>query len=114
MECDVIRSADDGVQRIRLAGRLDTAGAAAVETRFAAAIAAGKGPAVVDLRDVEFIASMGIRMLMTSARAARQRDAAVALFGARPLVQEVLATSGVDVLVPVVADEAAALAAVRA
>lgn len=113
MNCEVTQGAD-GIVRVQLAGRLDTAGVDAVETRFAAAAASGRGPVVVDLGGVEFLASMGIRMLLTTARAAKQRGSKVALHSPRPLVREVLESSGVTTIVPVVADEAEALAAVRA
>ena len=62
-----------GVIRIVLAGRLDIAGAEAVDVPFAGIISTVKTGAVVDLSAVTFIASIGIRTLVTNAKALRLR-----------------------------------------
>jgi len=59
----------DGVRKVVLAGRLDTAGVDRVETRFGAAIVPAGKNTVVDLTQVTFLASMGIRMLIATTRA---------------------------------------------
>ncbi len=53
---------------VALRGRLDTAGAAQIDLAFTAAVATRRLPAIVDLSGVEFISSMGIRMLISVAR----------------------------------------------
>jgi anti-anti-sigma factor len=93
----------------RLNGRLDVAGADAIGTRFTAAIAAVGRPAVVDLGQVSFVSSMGIRLLIATARALQNKGGRMVLFGAQPLVQEVLDGVALDQIVPIVASEPQAL-----
>ena len=83
---------------VRFDGRLDTAGVDAVETRFLAATGTGRD-LIVDLGGVSVITSMGIRMLIGAARALSQRKRRIVLFGAQPLVAEVLETAAIDSLV---------------
>jgi anti-sigma B factor antagonist len=102
------------VALVQLVGRLDAAGADAVGVRFTAAIAARTRDAVVDLSGVTFIASLGIRLLISTARALALKGHRMALFGAPALVQEVFDDSALDQVMPIVATEAEALAAVVA
>jgi anti-anti-sigma factor len=97
---------DKGI-KIALSGRLDTPGVGAIETRFAAA--AARKNALVDLSDVTFLASMGIRMLISAARGLKMSGHKLVLFGAPALVGEVLENAGLGQIVPIASDEAAAL-----
>lgn len=100
MEIQIDRTAP-GLRRVRLAGRLDTDGAAAIELKFNAATAAAAENAIVDLSQVSFIASMGIGLLVAAARTLHDRDRAMVVV-ARGLVAESLRTTGVDTIVPLV------------
>ena len=90
-----------GVWRIKLDGRLDIAGAGAIELRFSGMTAAPRGALVVDLTQVTFMASMGIRLLLLNAKSTARRGAKLALICPDGDVRGVLATSGVDQLIPV-------------
>ncbi len=94
---------------IRLNGRLDSPGVDRVETRFTAALVAAGRSAVVDLSGVSFLASMGIRMLISSGRALNLKGAKMVLFGATSLVQSVLDHVALDQIIPVVATEQEAI-----
>lgn len=91
----------EGVSAVRLKGRLDVAGAASVETRMLAATVAKGRPAVVDLSEVEFIASMGIGLLIAAAKGLALRQCRIAVYGARPLVRDVLENTAIDQVVAV-------------
>ena len=54
-----------GIRRVSLSGRLDADGLEVVEDDFAAAVAEGPD-VIVDLSEVPFLASLGIRMLVTA------------------------------------------------
>ncbi|MEJ6007870.1 STAS domain-containing protein [Paucibacter sp. AS339] len=94
---------------VRLNGRLDAAGADQIGVRFTASTAATGQDTLVDLSGVPFIASMGIRLLISSARALSAKGAKLVLFGAQELVQEVLEQAAVDQIVSLVATEQQAL-----
>jgi len=101
------------VSCVRLSGRLDAAAADELGVRFTAATASLGRPAIVDLTDVSFVASMGLRLLISSARALSSKGQKMALFGATGMTQETLDNAGIDKIVPVVGTQDEALAAVK-
>lgn len=101
----------DNIIRVALTGRLDTPGVDSVETRFVASLVPAGKSAVVDMSGVTFVASMGIRMLISVARSLKQRHAHLALYNPQPLVKETLDSVSLSEIIPVVDDEAAAIAA---
>jgi anti-anti-sigma factor len=103
----------DGITRIDLDGRLDTAGVGAVELQFIARTVPGAKPVIVDLSKVSFLASLGVRMFITTARSHAAKGGRMALFGATEEVAEIIQTMGLDEVVPVVPTEHEAIAYVR-
>lgn len=94
---------------IRLNGRLDAPGADSIDTRFTAAVVTQARDAVIDLSGVSFVASMGIRLLIASARGLRLKGANLILFGAQELVYSALDQAALDQIIPIVATEQEAL-----
>lgn len=94
---------------VALKGRLDTAGVSAIEVRFAAAIVPKARNAVVDLDGVEFLASLGIRMLISTARALAGKGAKMALAGGSEAVVEVIETTSLMEIIPLADSPAEAL-----
>ncbi len=101
------------IKRISLRGRLDLLGTQAIDLPFTAQAAGEKALVLVDLTGVDFMASIGLRTLITSAKAQKARGGRMVLCGAPPLVAQVLVTSGVSTMIPVAADENAGLALLR-
>jgi len=99
-----------GITRALLSGRMDTAGASAVDLRFSV-LAGAKRRLVVDLAGVTFMASMGLRTLMICARTMAAKGGKMALANPQPLVQQVLETSGIGQLIGVYPSWDAAIAA---
>lgn len=97
------------VNCVRLDGRLDAAGADQIGLRFTAAGSAPGRHTVVDLARVSFVASMGIRLLIATARAARARGGMFVMFGAPELVHAVLVDAAIDQIIPLFDTEAQAL-----
>src|SRR5215475_14522243 len=91
----------DGITHVALSGRLDTAGATKLEIGFTAAVVTPNRPAVVDLSQVSFIASLGVRLLFSTARGLARRNAKMAVYGANGPVLEVLNTVSLAELVPI-------------
>jgi anti-anti-sigma factor len=102
----------NGITRVVLSGRLDTPGVDEIETRFAAAIVPGSKSAIVDLSHVDFVASMGIRMFISVARSMGHRGAKLVLYGPQEMVLEVFETVSLAEIVPIVATEYDAIAAI--
>lgn len=103
-----------GVTKAGLSGRLDTANVNKVEMFFTSSIMPKAQNTVVDLTDVSFIASLGIRMLLSTARGLSRRGAKLVMFGANPAVMEIIETTALDEIIPVVTTEADAIAAATA
>lgn len=99
-----------GLVRVRLDGRMDTVGVDQVESRFGAVVASNDSDAMVDLSAVSFVSSMGVRMLITVARAQRARGRRMALYAAQPGVAQTLAMVSLEQIIPIAADEPAARA----
>lgn len=108
-QADLTLTESEDVNRIILQGRLDSAGVAAVEIKFnAGAVASGK-PAIVDLSGVTFIASLGIRMLITASKRMAQAGRPLVLLSPQELVDESLKAIDLYRLIPVAFSEREAL-----
>jgi anti-sigma B factor antagonist len=103
----------DGILNVLLIGRLDTPGVDRIETQLTAHLVPRGERAIVDLTQVEFLGSMGIRMFITIARALSRQGGKMALYGAQPSVAQVLETTSLNNIIPVRSDGAAAVAAAR-
>jgi anti-anti-sigma factor len=99
------------VLKVTLAGSFDIAGAGEVDMPFAV-IAGSRRRVVVDFTGVDFLASIGVRVLVKAARAIGNKGGRMALFGAGEAARKVLASTGADTLIIVTEDEASAIAAV--
>jgi anti-sigma B factor antagonist len=98
-----------GILKLKLTGALDIAGANDVEGPLGT-IAASHNKVIVDFTDVTFLASIGIRVLMKAARAIGSRAGRLAVFNPSEDARKVLRSTGIDKIVPVFADEQAAVA----
>jgi anti-sigma B factor antagonist len=103
----------DDISRVVLAGRLDTTGVDRIETRFIATVVPPGRSTVIDLSAVDFISSMGLRLLIGTARSLAMKKARLVLFGAQPLVSESLRHAGIGDIIPILPDEAGAFALLR-
>jgi anti-anti-sigma factor len=102
MNMDVIENAS-GVTRAVLNGRFDIAGA--LEVDLPISVLAGRCKIlVVDLAGVTFLASMGVRTLMLSAKTMMRRGATMAVCGADSNVETVLRLTGFDEIVTLYPD----------
>jgi anti-anti-sigma factor len=98
-----VEALDGGITRINLAGRMDYAGASEIDSGFMAVAGRDKF-LLVDLSKVNFLASMGIRTLITAAKAVKERGGKMILFAPDMMVAKVLKTSGTEMLIPVYYD----------
>lgn len=103
----------DNVTKVVLSGRIDIAGAHEIEMPMAV-VAGSRRAVVVDLAAVEFMASLGLRGIVVSAKSIISKRGRMVLLLPQPQVEEVITTTGVHELVPIYRDEAAAIAAVTA
>jgi anti-sigma B factor antagonist len=90
----------DGIKQISLTGRLDMKNALLIDTRFTALVAAETGLVVVDMSCVDFIASIGIRLLISNAKALANRGGRLVLCQLQPMVKKTIEATGIATLLP--------------
>ena len=93
------------VRRISLSGRLDTVGSEEISEELASLAASARRGVIVDLSQVTFLSSMGIRALIAAAKA-RQANGGrmVLLVDGSDVVVRTLEAMGIDELIPVYDD----------
>lgn len=90
------------LRRIVISGRLDIPGTDSIASRLEELTAAPKKGVVVDLCALQFLASIGIRALITSAKAVQQRGGKMVLVVSdNSTVVMSLEATGIDELIPV-------------
>jgi anti-anti-sigma factor len=97
--------------RVALSGRMDIAGAELVALPLAT-LAGAKQGRISDMSAVRFIASIGLRHLVSAAKAQLRRGGRLVLLNPISPVAEVVTTSGLTELLPIVCSEAEAASAV--
>ena len=90
------------LRRIQISGRLDVEGTDSVESKLLELVQAPKKSVVVDLSSLKFLASVGIRALIASAKAVKARGGKMTLVvKAGSTVMMSIKATGVDQLIPV-------------
>lgn len=105
---------NDGITKINLSGRMDINGVGQIETKFAGMTAAPRSAIIVDMSNVPYMSSIGIRSLLMNAKAVGRRGGKFVLLSPQMDVKSVLETSGIDQLISICADLDDAIAKVSA
>jgi len=110
----VISQLGDDRVKVTLKGRLDTPGVDRVETRFVAAVVPGGRHTLVDLSQVDFVGSLGVRMFISVARSLGLKQARLVLVSPQTQVREVFEHVSLSDIIPICADESEAQHALSA
>jgi anti-anti-sigma factor len=100
-----------GITRAIPEGHWDVKGAAEIDLRLSAVTGSGR-PIILDLAQVSYLSSMGIRAIVMGAKASRLRGGKLVLLAPAANVEQVLTIAGIDTLVPIYHDIEAAILAV--
>jgi anti-anti-sigma factor len=101
---------DPATNLVALSGRMDSAGCERAELPFTAAVGSAGQNALLDFSKVEFLGSLGLRMLISVCRVLQRRDRKMVIFGAPVAVREVFDTVALDKMIPIFAQESEARA----
>ena len=97
------------IRTISISGRLDVEGTNSVASQLEDLVKAAKKGVVVDLSALKFLASIGIRALIASAKEVKARGGKMVLVvDTGSTVMMSIKATGMDQLVPVFDDQAAA------
>jgi anti-anti-sigma factor len=111
---EIVTSEDDGTTaRVALTGRLDIVGAEIIASPLAA-LAGAKQGLIIDMSGVTFIASVGIRHLVLTAKALSQRNGRLVLLNPSEMVTSALTTSCLAKVLPIARSDSEAVAALDA
>ncbi|HTE13833.1 MAG TPA: STAS domain-containing protein [Burkholderiales bacterium] len=103
---------DGGITMIRLRGRMDVRGAQEIDLKFSAVTGVNHGAFIVDMSQVDFLASIGIRTLLVSAKAVKARGGRLVLFKPTESVAGILEMARITDIIPMFHELDAARAAV--
>ncbi len=104
-----LNQSDGKVTRVSLSGKLDVAGEEAIGDQFRHLIDAHDTHFLIDMSQVSYLASLGIRLLFASAKALAVDGKKLVVVDPQPMVEETLMTSGTAKLVPIAHGEEEAL-----
>jgi anti-sigma B factor antagonist len=90
---DIAEHTEGGCHVVAVAGRLDSTSSPALEEVLCARVLA-QPAVIVDLQQLQYVSSAGLRVLLKSAKAARGAQHRLALAALTPQVQEVFDISG--------------------
>ena len=103
MKIRVVERSDE-ITHVGLEGRLDVVGMHMVDVRFHEATAGMDRPAIVDLTLLEFIASVGVGLLFSSAKSLGRGGHRMVIVNPCREVKDILAKVGMDRVVSIVSN----------
>ena len=103
---------DNGIRLIKLIGALDMNGTYSIEIEFVRQCVGENVQVVVDLSRVNYLSSIGIPMLINTAKSVASQGGKMALLNPQQHVAEVLEITGIPQIIPIYTDLESAKAAV--
>lgn len=103
---------DNGIRLIKLNGTLDMNGLTRVEVEFVRRCAGQNVCVLVDLSRVNYISSIGIPLLINSAKAVVRNGGKMALLNPQNNVENILELTDIPLIIPIHHDLDAAVAAI--
>ena len=102
---------ESGIRLIRLSGALDIHGVRDVELQFVRLCTGENVCVLVDLSRVNYISSIGIPLLINSAKSLAREGGKMALLNPKKPVEGVLELTGIPLIIPIYSDIESATAA---
>lgn len=111
MKVDVT-SVENGITKLVLTGSMNVQGAHELESKFNGLLRT-TNKVILDLKDVHFLDSRGMRTLVLGARSLREKGGNLVLVHPQAAVEQVMKTAGIDTIIPIAPDLGAAIALFR-
>ncbi|UCE64136.1 MAG: STAS domain-containing protein [Nitrospirota bacterium] len=99
----------DGIMVLSLKGRLDALTAKSLEDKFFGLIESQEKLFAIDFRQLDYISSGGLRVLLKAAKALKKDNGKIILFALKDPIKEIFEISGFITLFSIFPDEAGAL-----
>lgn len=91
---NILQQAQDGIVILNIVGRLDAVSSIDADREFGKVLDAGNDKLLIDLSQLEYISSAGLRVLLVVAKRIQQKGGKVVLCSLLPNVTEVFEISG--------------------
>ncbi len=104
---------ENGIRLIKLEGRLDLNGTYSIEVQFVNRCAGEGVRVLVDLSGVSYVSSVGIPMLVNTAKSVVSRGGKMAFLNPQENVMKVLDLVGISSVIPIYNNQQAALEGLR-
>lgn len=105
---------DNGIRVIKLSGKLDMTATYDIEVEFVRYCAGENARILVDLSNMNYISSIGIPMLVNTAKSLSSRKGKMVLLNPQKNVTDVLKIAGIHLIIPIHHDLEEALASLLA
>ena len=109
----VVINIGNGILKVVLTGSMNEEGQLEFESQFNEIMKLKMTKVIIDLKDVNFLNSRGIRALVLGAKLLREKGGKLVLVNPSALVEEIMKTAGIDAIIPIAPDLSAAIALVR-
>jgi anti-anti-sigma factor len=95
----------DGVALCRIVGKIDALTGPALQAAAGSAISAGNPRIIFDMREVTYVTSAGLRVIVMAAKQAQAANGGLAVFGLQPATVEVFEIAGLRGTIPIASSE---------
>ena len=110
---NLVQSVVEGIQIVRIEGRLDSQTAPQLESVVQAVLDAGAQKMLLDCEGMDYVSSMGLRVFMIAGKLLAARDGVLAFANLNPQNSQIFEMTSLSKLFPCFADRDAALAELR-
>ena len=111
MKMDVI-NVENGIKKVVLTGSMNVQGSLDLEPQFNNMVKT-TDKVIIDLNDVNFLSSRGMRILVVTAQALNAKGGKLVLVSPQAAVEKAMKTVGLDTILPIAPDLSAAIALFR-
>jgi anti-sigma B factor antagonist len=99
---EIIEEKQSRISTFKLQGRLDSNTSQVFEKRIFDAISNGSRYLVIDFKELDYISSAGLRVILKATKALKREDGKIMLCAMQDYVKEVFEIAGFDSFLPIV------------
>jgi len=99
---EIIELKQGKVSAFKLQGRLDSNTSQSFEKRLLDAISDGIKNVIIDFKDLDYISSAGLRVILKATKTLKREDGKIMLCSMQDYVKEVFEIAGFDSFLPIV------------
>ena len=99
---EIIEENQGGLNIYKLNGRLDSNTSQGLEEKIFQAIDDGSKSIIIDFKNIDYISSAGLRVILKATKALKHEDGKIMLCDMQNYVKEVFEITGIDSFLPIV------------